>query len=161
MRIFVLLVTLLLMVPCQSCGWDDGGTAEDAPCEATCGSYRMDGEWKANLHAETWDVAEDGTISNHYEGDSVGILRVASTGCGSVIAGRIPGVATDDGILVETEYVEAFDDEGSYRYEWSWTGFCSLEQCILDAEVTIFNADYQQTQRGVFIFTDIVRRGSE
>ena len=162
MRIFFLLLTLMLMVPCQSCGWDDEGGGGEEPCLTECGSYRMDGEWNANLHAETWDVAEDGTITNQREGDAPGILRVASTGCGSIIAGRIPAVATDEGLLVDTEYIESYDEEGNYRYEWSWVGFCSLEECTLDAEVTIFSAGtLHHIQRGVFVFTDMVRRGSQ
>lgn len=158
MKSWMLILALVLLVPCQSCGWDDGGDVE--PCAVyECGTYRMNGEWKADLHQETWNVADDGSRENYQSRDRAAILQVASTGCGASISGKIPALYTDDELIINSDFVESFDDAGNYRYEWSWRGKCTLELCELDVEVTVFNGNLLQIQRGLFTFTNLVPRG--
>ena len=159
MRIWILIGLLALMVPCQACGPSD----DAAPCSTySCGSYRMNGEWRGDLHAEIWYVDDDGTISNFQETDAPGILRVSSTGCAAMLAGRAAGLYTDTELIIDTEYTNSSDDAGNYRNEWAWWGQCSLEgDCTVNVEVMSFNGGTHQLQRGLFVYTNLVRRGSE
>lgn len=160
MRILMLALLILLLSPCPACGVR-GGSPE--PCTVyACGSYRMNGEWLTDLHQETWRVGPNGERENFTVQDIPAILRVASTGCGATVAGFIPALYTDDELYIEADFPVFFDDEGAYGEEWSWRGVCNMQGgCLLDGEVTVYAGGSSFTERGVFMFTNLRRRGSD
>ena len=158
------LVALLVMLlsPCQSCDWGDEDTPRTECVEFICGTYNMDGTWTADLHEYTWRVGPNGERTYEYERDTTAKILIGSTGCGVSFAKQIPGLAQDDKIVFHADFEEYKNTDGSWIYQWSWRGECTVEKCFLDVELSSSTTGGPTVvERAQFTFTNLVRLGEE